>query len=284
MDFKQAKINWLDIIKSGILYTSVEWRKLAVEDSSRSLEGQHWRITSPLYARYRIITLEWYIDRLDWNELTNVNHLEKLFSLQGSFLSLEEKVLYIKDNFDNERTLNVKIKDPIEFLEWDENLKWSHRKWRVVLESTKSPIYKSINENLTTWIEGNYWWFKLWYKLGVKLNYSSNKITVIAWSSESNARFEINVLSNINAPLKILNITNNTFFWLDINANTWDIIIIDWDNYTVTKNWINIIWSRLSGSQWQKVINTTNFVISDIDWNLNWNDLSIKIYYRNNLL
>lgn len=291
MDFKQAKINWQDILKesdSWIIYTFKDWRKLSTTDNSENIDGVHGRNVSPTYARVRIITLEWISDRI-WNPLKDqeqIEYLQKLFALQWDLSKLDEKQLYIKDVYDNEWILNVKIKEPLEVLEWDENFIWSHYKWRVVLESTKEPIYKSLNELLESSTEWHYWWFKLWFILWKSFNEIDNIIecNTTTWNIDTPARIEINVNWEINKPLMIKDLTKDTFFWLDIDASSWDKIIIDSSNYTVTKNWENILSSRIPGSIWIRIWESTKILIEDKDGNIPFNDFLINIYFRNSLL
>ena len=82
----------------------------------------------------------------------------------------------------------------------------------------------------------------------------------------------------------IKNLTKNTFFWLDIDAVYWDKIVIDSSNYTVTKNWENILSSRIPWSMWVKITDSTKLLIEDKDWNIPFNDFLINIYFRNSLL
>ena len=290
MDFKEAKINWQDILKwssSWIVYTFKDWRKVLTTDNSENIDWVHGRNVSPTYARVRVITLEWVSDRI-WNPLeeqNSIEYLQKIFALQWALSSLEEKELYIRDLYDNEWILNVKIKEPLDIVEWDDSFVWSYWKWRVVLESTKEPIYKSLNEILNSSLEWNYGWFNLGFKLWNSFNEIDNIIECnTTWNIDTPARIEITVNWDINKPLMIRNLTKKTFFGLDIDAVAWDKIVIDSEFYTVTKNWENILSNRLPWSMWVRILETTKLLIEDKDGNIPFNDFKINIYFRNSLL
>jgi hypothetical protein len=284
MDFRQAKLDWVDILQPWIIYSYVDWRKLATSDESENIEGSHGRITSPVYARYRIITLEWVCDRIPGWEEARVNHLQSLFSLQWDVSGLQARELYVKDNFDNERKLKVKIKEPIEFIEWDDNMNWSYWRWRTVLESLDTPIFKSFWEIVIDAKEGNYWGLTMEFILENSWDEWDEIIEIKTGSIEIWIRFEIFVKWEIHSPLVIKNITDNSFFGLDITAINWDKIVIDSEKFIATKNWENIIWFRTEWSKWQLAKWTTFYNISDKDWNIFDKDFNVKIYYSNVLL
>lgn len=292
MDIKQAKINWEDILKdsnSWILYTFYDWKKLITSDNSQNIDWVHGRNTSPTYARYRVITFEWVIDRV-WNnseELNNIDFLQRIFALQDDLFSFEKKELYIKDIYDQERTLDVKVKEPFELLEWDDDNVWSYYRWRVVLESTTTPIYKSLSEIVQNWSEWNIWGFSLGFSLWD--GFSFDEIDSIiecstSWNISTPAKIEIIAINNINKPLKIINLSDNSFFWLDIDAEAWDVIIIDSNNNTATKNGENILFWRIPGSTWQNIKKDTKFIIEDKDGGILSLDFNVKIYFKNSLL
>lgn len=66
-----------------------------------------------------MITLEGYIDRLtnSNDEKTILEYMESLFALQPDPSILNPKIIYVKDVYDREWTLSVKVKDPLEVYE-----------------------------------------------------------------------------------------------------------------------------------------------------------------------
>lgn len=288
-DFKIAKLDGQDILKdwiSWIYYTFKEWRKLSTSDDSRNIDGVHGRTTSPTYARIRIITIEWFIDRV-WNasEIDAVRYLENIFALQGNLWTLEKKLLYIKDIYDQEWKINVKIKDPLEVLEWDEEFIWSYWKWRIVLESTDTPIYKSYEEIIVSWEEGTFGGFTLPITFPLSWDTSESIIECVTTGNTSTpAKFVITAIWDINSPLKVMNITNNTYFSLDISAVSWDVIIIDSNTKTATKNGVSVLWDRVSWSIWQTISGTTQFVLEDLDGWITSDDFDVQVYFNNSLL
>lgn len=295
MEFKIGKLdgqNFLGDWMLGIYYIQRNWSRLTTDDSSINTDGEHGRTTSPVYARTRVITLEWYIDRF-WNNRGQeaLEYLQDLFALQSNTGTLIPRKLYITDQYDKEREINVKVKDPIDFVEADEWFKDTAYKWRVVLESIEDPYMLSVEEFVKTGLEWNRGGFSIDSEDGFTMedgfimdDYFNFIECVSGWNMESLPRVEITATGNIVTPLTLKNLTNWTYFALDINAVTGDKIIIDSNDYTVTKNWVNIAYARTEWSIWPTINWTTVFGVED-EWGaVVSNDISVSIYFKNCLL
>lgn len=57
--------------------------------------------------------------------------------------------------------------------------------------------------------------------------------------------FTITATGDINAPLMIKNITDGSFFGLEIDAVAGDVIVVDANHYKATKNGVNIKATRI---------------------------------------
>lgn len=285
MDYKEIKINWQKIDIPWILFTNFDWRKLSTSDQSRNLEGLHSRVVSPTFARIRIITIEWVVEKIDWIEKVaeRINHLQNIFSLQTNLVELEEKELYIKDIFWNEWKMPVKVKEPFEFYE-DTEIKGSHYNFRVVLESTKSPIYRSF-ESINIFSEKGWaLWFRLNFKLWKKFNENVWLLEVNAVNFDVSPIFEIDILKNFSWPLKILNLNDKKFFSISWDFFIWEKIIVDMEKFTVTKNNENIIDRRLPWSLWLSAKWKTKFIVVNNSKDFLKKDFKVKVSYNNVML
>lgn len=292
MEALQIKIDNQDILRdgvSGIYYTQKSWRQLSVSDNASDRQWWHGRTVSPTFARVRIITLEGYIDRKTnpATELDVVKFMENLFPLQADPSILSPRVLYVKDVYNREWALDVKVKEPLDIFEGDSGFKGSHWTWRVVLESVGDPTYFSPGELLETGIEGIYGGTPLGVAFPFAMSSMLNAIEVInIGNSASYPRIEITVNAGhtLTSPLMIGNMTDGTTFSLLVDWVEWDLIVIDSENMKCYKNDLDITSLRSVGSIWPKVVWTTNFIIND-----NWggvvdSDFSVNIYYKNSLL
>lgn len=268
---------WLDV---------VQWKTLDVSDSQQDVQWFHGVKLSPTFARGRRITLEGIIiadDRV-WSSKA-IDYLESLFALQWVPSQVELLPFIVTDDQDRRWELQAKIKEPLSLdINDDDWQDWATRRWRVVLQS-EDPRYYNTDEQEVIGAEWNYWGVKLWVKLWTKLDEYFNEIQVISNGNiESPLTITLTALSDINQPITIKNITDNTFFWLDIDAVAWDIIVVDSNNLTATKNGTNVLANRVSWSVWPKAIGTTNFSIYDIDWGLFASDFDVEINFKDVLL
>ena len=285
MDYREIKINWQKIDIPGIYFTNVDWRKLSVSESSQNIEWTHSRVVSPTYARVRTITIEWIVEKLDNNEFSasRINYLQKIFALQTNLVELEEKEFYVEDIFWNEWKILAKIKEPFDFDEWDLNLVWSHWKFRVVLESTKSPIFKSFKEKNFEGEKWDFWGFCLDFELDKAFDEKTWTVKINASFLETPLKIEILAISDVIWPISIFNLTNWKKFKIDTNMKLWDKIFIDSEKFCLTKNSENIIDKRLVWSSWFKVSGENEFLFLDVWWNFE-KSFKVKIFFNDLML
>jgi len=287
--FKQCLINDTDILLDGmhgIYYTRKDWRRLDVDDRSEDIQWVHKRSVTPTYARKRIITLEWYIDGL-WNdhEQEAIAHLEKIFALQSDTSKLIPHTLTITDMFDQSWILEVKVKTPLDIVSAVDDFDWYARKWRVVLESVESPVYRSLDEFEIVWEDGVFGGMNIGTSIPFSLSSYTNILELSTNSNQASPiRREIQVVNTITGPLSITDLTTWKQFKLTTGGVPGDILVIDAEHLTATKNGKSIIASRVSGSYWLTVHGTKQFLVSDANGALPTDDLEVYVYFRNSLL
>lgn len=290
MIWKTFKFNWQVISKTTWDYQVwldlVQWKTIDVSDAVTDVQWFHGVKLSPTFARGRRVTFEGIIIADDhvWSS-KGIDYLENLFALQWIPSQVELLPFVVTDEQDREWELQAKVKEPLS-IEINDN-DWqqgANRRWRVVLQSEDPRYYNAIEQEVI-WAEGNFWGVKLWVKLWVKFNDYFNEIQIIAWGNiETPLKTTITATWNINKPLMIRNITNWSFFGLDIDAVSWDIIEINSNTKTATKNWVNILANRISWSTWPQALWTVLFSIYDQDWGLAISDFDVKINFRDILL
>jgi len=285
MNYKTAKYNWQFIADTSkwIYLEDIDWQKLSTSSRSVNIDGRHARIVSNTFARYRIITISGFVDLLNSNSSNWVSFLQKLFALPVQPFLLQENEFQIQDYFSNRWKIKIKVRQPLEFNseKWWEKWYW---KRRVVLESTYSPIFKSIEEKVVSWWETILWWFKLGMKLPKSFNLNQNIITATSFGNiPSPARIVINVKKQL-TNLKIINMTTWETFGLNVSASAGDVIEINSDLKTATLNWNNILANRVPGSVWPFIDGETKFAIIDDDGGYLSNDFDVYIYFYDQLL
>jgi hypothetical protein len=205
--------------------------------------------------------------------------------LQGVPSVVEMLPFTVTDEQDRIWQIEAKIKEPVSIeIPDDDFLQWSSRRWRVVLQS-EDPRYFSQTESTVMWSEWYFWGVKFPVKFGVPFNEEYNEIQVITTGTiEAPIKVQLDILWQVQSPLSIKNLTNGTFFDLDIDAIPWDVIIVNGKTKTATKNWVNILAQRLPGSTWPKVKNTTIYQIYDQEGWLFESDFDVTITFNDVLL
>lgn len=295
MEAVQIKIDGKDVLRdgmSGIYYTQKEWRNwLQVSDASNSKASMHGREVSETRAEVRVIPLAGIIDRIGNDyERTATEYLEQLFALNSNPATPKVRELYVKDIYDREWILPVKVKEPCAIKEWNADFKGSHWEWMAILESVGDPTYLSYGEYSASWIEGAFGWWEIpstWLSLqdGFSLSDILHAITINpSGNTGVYPRFTITTTGSINSPIKIRNIETNEWFSLDVSWVTGDIIVIDSSTQTCSKNGVDITSSRISGSTWPTAQWSTRFLIDDGDGGSIESDFTVIISYKNALL
>lgn len=283
----EFKIDWQKVRKDwyGIYFEQggYSWTELDVEDDETTNEWYHGRVVSPTYARKRIITFEWIIDRETDKMEEALRYLQRMFAI-----SLDEnKELIIVDEFNNERKIDCKVVEPLITEDYTDDMSGTAYRWRVVLESTSTPLLTSAIENVAVGVEfefaGNY--LNPTNKIPNKLNQWYNFINVEEnWNQPVYPIIEIEAKDTIDSFLKVHNYTEKNDFILDTTGQPWDKIIIDSDEQTVTKNGEDIIVDRREWSVRPKIVWQIKFWVFDWDSDINSSDINITFRFSDKLI
>lgn len=283
---QSVKIDSVDVLLSGMLFSKTDWKKLSVSSESSSIAWTHGRIISPTKADHRTITLEWVIDWIGNSNLeTAVKHLESMFALQSDLSSLTTKQFRALDAFGDEWILDVTVVDPVEILDYSDDYLEAAYKWRVVLESAKTPIFRSLTETVATWIEWSYGWFTLPSVLpisGVEYNNEVNLSTTGNYAAPLYVKITATV--DLLWPVKVVNASNDKYYWINLPMDAGDILIIDARTNTATLNGTNVLANRLAGSEWLTLFGTMQFVVLDWDGIIPNNSLTTEFRFYDQLI
>lgn len=265
---------------------TVTWKQLDVSDEQQNVQWFHGVRLSPTFARGRRITLEGIImaDDQVWSSKA-IDFLENLFALQGVPSQVELLPFLVTDEQERVWEIHCKIKEPLSIdIGDDDYLQGANRRWRVVLQS-EDPRYYNANESTASGLEWYFGGVQLPVALWVPLSMEYNEIQVITiGNSDTPLKFTITAIGNIDAPLTIKNLSDDTFFGLNIDAIAGDVIVVDTTKKVATKNGVNILANRVAGSTWPKAKGTMLFSIVDEDGWLDASDFSVAVSWHDVLL
>lgn len=271
-----------------IILTSVNWRKIISSDNEQNISEGHWIKVTPTFARSRLIEISGYI-YADTREKSYfwINYLDNLFALQDEFDTLKLSKFSLIDDENIWWDIYCKPKDAIEFIVWEkDNIDFTKREFKISLQAP-DPFFRSSEVKQFIWKEWIYWWNYFPNSIWNNLNSRFNTINVTStWNTSSPLKIELKIRENwfANKPIIIKNLTNWTFFWIDLDWKPWDIILIDSENRDVLLNNISFLNSRIEGSLFPTVKGETRFIITDKDDWLYSSDFDIKIYFNDTLL
>lgn len=264
----------------------VQWKQLDVSDEQQNVQGFHGVKLSPTFARGRRVTLEGIIVADDHiGSSKAIDFLESLFALQGVPSQVELLPFLVTDEQDRVWKLNCKVKETLSIDIGDyDYLQGANRRWRVVLQS-EDPRYYNYNESTASGLEWYFGGVQLPVALWVPLDMEYNEIQVITiGNSDTPLKFTLTASGNIDAPLTIKNLSNDTFFALNIDAVAGDVIVVDSTTKTATKNGTNILANRVAWSTWPKAKGTMLFSIVDEDGWLDASDFNVSVSWHDVLL
>lgn len=181
--------------------------------------------------------------------------------------------------------MDVKVAEPLETVEADEDMRDYARVRRVELESVEDPRYYSFEEFMATIGEGEFGGFTMDFTMDFAMDEYSNVLSIITdTNNDAPMRWEITVISDFDAPITIRNIGTNKQMSFDISGVIGDVIIIDTGKYTATKNGVSILADRVPGSEWLQLSGNDSFVVFSEDGGLLESDFDVNVYFRNVLL
>lgn len=288
MIWKAYKINETNISNSGewyeIVLTNVDFREVLTKEN----EEDFWMLVRDYSSK---ITLNWRIIKINWLIISRDNSsrakwikfLEKMFNFNKS----EENKLdfTIIDDLSTSWKTKASILKPLTLKSKEDEYLWWTIEFSVVLKSDDARIFSS-KKKVSYWEEFMYWWQSLPFSKESPLNSLMNKISCEnLWNYKSPTIIEINVKNwkKINPPLVIKNLTHWKKMILDINWESEDKIIIDGFSNKITKNWLDISYSKRTWSVFLYVEWKDDFWLFDKEW---WQDkdFDIKIYFNDVLV
>jgi len=265
--------NW-----NGYVVTSFDWHSwINQSDSIKNLGWVQWVYSSATFIRWRTIVCEGKISANSEAELlTYIKEIKKIFAIDWVPTWEWTKVLEITDENWTVWVANARIKNmPI----FRTNLwQWEYR----VTFYLSDAVYKSKEFTTVSWNE----WILAGKIFPTTFSTAFNKKSISVLlntdtSLETPLKITITAIWQINWFLKILNKNTGEFYQTNTSCIDWDVIVIDANFRTATKNWVSIIWDKESGSAWLSIDQTTEIIISDSD--LIW-DFTASIQYKDQLL
>ena len=266
------KITW----NGGYITSNFEWHSwINNSDKISNLWGVQGVHSSATYIRWRTLVIEGIISAESYSDLLNfAKEIKKLFAVDWVPVQEATKLLEITDNNGLEWQAQARVKTLPQFKLWS-----TDGEYRAVLFLSDA-LYRSNIINISTWDEG----IMAGHTHPTTHPVAHNQIArwiILATNTWINTPLKITLIItwDIEEFLTIHNVTNGEYYTTNTQCTAWDIIIIDADARTATKNWISILWDKQNGSSWLTILEDSEIVIADGDlaWDftasIEWQDL-----------
>lgn len=276
------------------LLDNINPRWLESSDTNLEIPNYHWVVSGWTFSRWRTIPLEWIMESKTWDKSwfwEAITFLDNLFALQGNPVILQlEDFLFTDDEWNN-WNWKAKVKTPIEYELFEDDSFHFLRRWRVVLFIPEWR-YFSKDEVEQDWWES---WFINWISFIDGVSFSDYWVSFNKWSENLIfwwwniwnqpvfPKIEITLLDNTIDFIKIKNYTTLNYIIIENDYNSWDIIIFDFLEEIITKNWVSILWDK---TLWDffEFNNWDQIEIYDTNERYLSNKINYKIFYKNILL
>jgi len=276
--FDGTNFDKIETWNKGFITTSFDWHSwLLQSDSVKNLGWVQGVYSSATFIRWRLVVIEGDIIAETTAELlAYVKEIKKLFSIDWIPVGQGVRTLEITDENGIVWEAQGRIKEMPVF-----KLEDYTGKYRATIFLSEA-LYKTKDLFIATWNE----WILAGQTFPTTFPTAFNKKAVAtslvtATSIPTPLKITITVTWEVDSFIKILNTTNWEFYQTNTSCTAWDVIVIDADTRTATKNGSSIIWDKEAWSSWLSISENSELVISDTD--LVW-DFTVSIEWRDLLL
>ena len=246
-------------------------------ESVRNLWWVQWVSSSATFIRWRLVTLKWKISANTPAEvLTYIKDIKRLFSINWVPSWEWTKLLEITDENWTVWSANARIKNLPEFKKISD-----YESEYIATFFLSDAVYKSSIYNQENWTE----WI-IWNTFPTVFPTTFNKKQLSSFLDTSTSlatplKITINVIWKVDSFIKILNWNNWEFYQTNTECVEWDVIIIDAESRTITKNGDSILWDKEEWSSWLFLSEPSDFIAYDSDLDT---DFIIKFEWKDLLL
>jgi hypothetical protein len=164
--------------------------------------------------------------------------------------------------FDEERTLETIVVDPITIVEASEDMPGAAYRRRVVLESASTPIFRSLYATQILGASSSPGGFVFPFVFPFSFSGYDNLIEVTTTGNSSTpVDITLTATETVLGDIFIINMDTGKYIQVDTDLATGDVLVIKSSDYTITLNGDSIITDRVAGSTRLTTIGTDTYAI-----------------------